>query len=136
MMTWSPATIPMTRGQHLSCHYHLHHHHKHHCSYSYVKTQYIFHRFRCHTFNVTNYNISFVTKYDALFRCHTSYVTNYDSQQEEECEENFKKVATVLNIFETFEILNLKKERLVLKNNQSFEHSRESISKSSRKSWK
>ena len=29
-----------------------------------------------------------------LFRCHTSYVTNYDSQQEEECEENFKKVKT------------------------------------------
>merc|ERR1711892_204743 len=24
-------------------------------------------------------------------RCHTTYVTNYDSQQEEECEENFRK---------------------------------------------
>ena len=24
-------------------------------------------------------------------RCHTSYVTNYESQQEEECEENFRK---------------------------------------------
>ena len=24
-------------------------------------------------------------------RCHTTYVTNYESQQEEECEENFRK---------------------------------------------
>merc|ERR1711894_202523 len=24
-------------------------------------------------------------------RCHTTYVTNYDSQQEEECEENYRK---------------------------------------------
>ena len=31
----------------------------------------------------------------SIFRCHTSYVTNYDSQQEEECEENFKKVKIV-----------------------------------------
>jgi len=28
-------------------------------------------------------------------RCHTSYVTNYESQQEEECEENFKKVCMI-----------------------------------------
>ena len=32
------------------------------------------------------------------FRCHTSYVTNYDSQQEEECEENFKKVKMENNL--------------------------------------
>ena len=32
------------------------------------------------------------------FRCHTSYVTNYDSQQEEECEENFKKVKIENNL--------------------------------------
>ena len=25
-------------------------------------------------------------------RCHTSYVTRYDSQQEEECEENYRKI--------------------------------------------
>jgi hypothetical protein len=24
-------------------------------------------------------------------RCHTTYVTTYDSQQEEECEDNFRK---------------------------------------------
>ena len=24
-------------------------------------------------------------------RCHTTYVTNYEAQQEEECEENFRK---------------------------------------------
>ena len=30
-----------------------------------------------------------------LPRCHTSYVTNYDSQQEEECEENFRKVCQI-----------------------------------------
>ena len=28
-------------------------------------------------------------------RCHTSYVTNYDSQQEEECEEHFKKICYI-----------------------------------------
>ena len=26
-----------------------------------------------------------------MVRCHTSYVTNYESQQEEDCEENFRK---------------------------------------------
>jgi len=28
-------------------------------------------------------------------RCHTSYVTNYESQQEEECEENYKKICMI-----------------------------------------
>ena len=28
-------------------------------------------------------------------RCHTTYVTNYESQQEEECEENFRKVCMI-----------------------------------------
>ena len=28
-------------------------------------------------------------------RCHTTYVTNYDSQQEEECEENFRKTCFI-----------------------------------------
>ena len=28
-------------------------------------------------------------------RCHTSYVTTYRSQQEEECEENFRKVCYI-----------------------------------------
>ena len=28
-------------------------------------------------------------------RCHTSYVTNYESQQEEECEEHFKKICYI-----------------------------------------
>ena len=28
-------------------------------------------------------------------RCHTSYVTNYESQQEEECEENFRKICLI-----------------------------------------
>ena len=28
-------------------------------------------------------------------RCHTSYVTTYQSQQEEECEENFRKVCMI-----------------------------------------
>ena len=28
-------------------------------------------------------------------RCHTSYVTTFEAQQEEECEENFKKVCMI-----------------------------------------
>ena len=28
-------------------------------------------------------------------RCHTSYVTHYESQQEEECEENYKKICMI-----------------------------------------
>ena len=28
-------------------------------------------------------------------RCHTTYVTNYESQQEEECEENFRKTCFI-----------------------------------------
>ena len=28
-------------------------------------------------------------------RCHTSYITNYESQQEEECEENFRKTCFI-----------------------------------------
>merc|ERR1740137_339588 len=28
-------------------------------------------------------------------RCHTSYITNYESQQEEECEENFRKICMI-----------------------------------------
>ena len=28
-------------------------------------------------------------------RCHTTYVTNYVSQQEEECEENFRKTCFI-----------------------------------------
>ena len=28
-------------------------------------------------------------------RCHTSYITNYEPQQEEECEENFKKICMI-----------------------------------------
>ena len=28
-------------------------------------------------------------------RCHTTYVTNYESQQEEECEENYRKASKI-----------------------------------------
>ena len=28
-------------------------------------------------------------------RCHTTYVTNYESQQEEECEENYRKICFI-----------------------------------------
>ena len=28
-------------------------------------------------------------------RCHTSFVTNYEAQQEEECEENFRKTCFI-----------------------------------------
>ena len=31
-------------------------------------------------------------------RCHTSYVTSFLSQQEEECEENFRKVSVFILI--------------------------------------
>ena len=43
------------------------------------------------------------TEYDEVMRCdhsydercHTTYVTNYESQQEEECEENFRKTCFI-----------------------------------------
>ena len=43
------------------------------------------------------------TEYDEVLRCdhsydercHTTYVTNYESQQEEECEENFRKTCFI-----------------------------------------
>merc|ERR1711990_1180272 len=41
--------------------------------------------------NVTEYDEEVHCDHSYDRRCHTTYVTNYESQQEEECEENFRK---------------------------------------------
>ena len=38
----------------------------------------------------TEYDVEVQCDHSYDRRCHTTYVTNYDSQQEEECEENFR----------------------------------------------
>jgi len=44
---------------------------------------------------VTEYNEVITCDHSYDKRCHTSYVTHYDTQQEEECEENFKKICNI-----------------------------------------
>jgi len=44
---------------------------------------------------VTEYNEIITCDHSYDQRCHTSYVTNYDTQQEEECEDNFKKICNI-----------------------------------------